>query len=61
MNLCMLVCSKYIVTFSKIYSIILYRLGVVLAMGSEAFKRTFIITSRFNVDSSITQQNCNPN
>ena len=50
MNLYMLVCSKYIVTFSKIYSIILYKLGVVL--GSEAFKREFMITSRFNIDSN---------
>ena len=49
-----LVCSKYIVTFSKIHSMILYELRLVtcLALGNEASMRAFIIASKFSLDNN---------
>ena len=49
-----LVCSKYIVTFSKIHSMILYELCpvVCLVLGNEASMRAFIIASKFSLDNN---------
>ena len=49
-----LVCSKYIATFSKIYSMILYKLRLVacLVLCNEASMRAFIIASKFSLDNN---------
>ena len=49
-----LVCSKYIASFSKTYSMILYELRLVacLVLRNEASMRAFIIAIKFSLDNN---------